>query len=123
VPMREDCRNYESRTYNSGEVVRMCRLDLAPDAPWRCPDECAKFSRRTIDAGWTVAPLVPKPTPPAPPEVGDGAAELLDAAEDIINAVGPDILKQMRKQEAGGRLGSLGGRVRGKRKNNKKKKR
>jgi len=99
--MREDCRFYESRTYNSGEVVRMCRLDLAPDAPWKCPDNCPKFARRTFDAGWTVAPLVPTPVPPAPPEVGDGASELLDAAEDIINAIGPDVLKDIKRQREG----------------------
>ncbi len=100
--MREDCRNYESRTYASGEVVRMCRLDLAPDAPWRCPEECVKFSRRTFDAGWTVAPLTPKPTPPAPDDFSAaGAAELLDAAEDIINSVGPEVLKSVKRQREG----------------------
>src|SRR5438874_1756081 len=103
MPMREDCRYYETRTYRSGEVVRMCRLDLAPDAPWRCPDDCSKFSRRAYDAGWTVAPLTPRPAPPAPPEVGDGAAELLDAAEDIINAMAPEVLKSVNRQRGGKR--------------------
>jgi hypothetical protein len=102
MPMREDCRHYESRTYSSGEVVRMCRLDLAPDAPWRCPDDCPKYNRRTFDAGWTIAPLTPKPTPPEPPEVGEGAAaELLDAAEEIINAIGPEVLASVKKQREG----------------------
>jgi hypothetical protein len=36
--MREGCRQFESRTYANGETVRKCNLDLAPDAPWRCPD-------------------------------------------------------------------------------------
>jgi len=104
MPMREDCRYYESRTYKSGEVVRMCRLDLAPDAPWKCPEGCAKFSRRTYDAGWTVAPLTPKPTPPQPPEVNDAdAAALLDAAEDIINAIGPGVVDSVRRQQGGRR--------------------
>ena len=44
MPMRVDCRNYESRTYANGEVVRKCRIDLAPEAPWRCPDDCPGFS-------------------------------------------------------------------------------
>jgi hypothetical protein len=52
MPMRTDCRHYESRTYPSGETVRKCRLDLAPDAPWRCPDDCPKFEKRRWDAGW-----------------------------------------------------------------------
>ena len=37
VPMRQDCKNFESRTYPNGETVRKCNLDLAPEAPWRCP--------------------------------------------------------------------------------------
>ena len=99
--MREDCRNYESRTYASGEVVRMCRLDLAPDAPWRCPDECEKYSRRTYDAGWTIAPLTPKPTPPEPIDTDDNAAAILDMAEDIINSIGPEVLKSVKGQREG----------------------
>ena len=31
--MREECKNYQSRTYASGEVARICTLDLAPEAP------------------------------------------------------------------------------------------
>ena len=101
MPMREDCKFYESRTYASGEVVRMCRLDLAPDAPWRCPEECPKFSRRTYDAGWTIAPLAPKPTPPAPADIDRDAAALLDQAEDIINAIGPEVLESVKRQREG----------------------
>ena len=49
--MRVECKNYESRTYPNGETVRKCNLDLAPDAPWRCPDECPKYERRLADVG------------------------------------------------------------------------
>ena len=38
MPMRQDCKFFESRTYANGETVRKCDLDLAPEAPWRCPD-------------------------------------------------------------------------------------
>src|SRR5207244_6065472 len=57
MPMRTDCKNYESRTYANGEVVRKCRVDLAPEAPWRCPDDCVGYERRMIDAGWQVGSL------------------------------------------------------------------
>ena len=57
MPMRTECKNYESRTYANGEVVRKCRVDLAPEAPWRCPAECAGFERRMFDAGWQVGSL------------------------------------------------------------------
>lgn len=92
--MRVDCKHYESRTYASGEVVRMCRLDLAPDAPWSCPDDCPKYARRAVDAGWTVGTLGREATPPPPPPDADAAA-LLDQAEDIVNAIGPDIIAEV----------------------------
>ena len=103
--MREDCKHYESRTYSSGEVVRMCRLDLAPEAPWRCPVDCPKFERRMIDAGWTHGTLVPGKVPKEPEEPREELAAILDAAEDIINEVGPSILAEVqeeRERAAGG---------------------
>ena len=49
MPMRTDCKNYESRTYPTGETVRKCNIDLAPEAPWRCPEDCAAYERRLAD--------------------------------------------------------------------------
>src|SRR5205807_1204636 len=46
MTMRSDCRHYESRTYASGEAVRKCILDLAPEAPWNCPADCPRYERR-----------------------------------------------------------------------------
>lgn len=97
VPMRKDCRHYETRTYSAGETVHMCRLDLAPEAPWRCPEECAKFERRAFDAGWTHGSLAHKPAPVEPPRLDADTAALLDHAEDIINAVGPDIVSEIER--------------------------
>ncbi len=78
--MRQDCKNFESRTYANGETVRKCNLDLAPDAPWRCPDKCPAFEPR-MDAGWTYGSMVAPPTPPEPPGLDDGsAAAILDEA-------------------------------------------
>ena len=90
--MRADCRHYESRTYSSGEVVRKCRLDLAPDAPWRCPEPCSGFERR-MDMGWTYGSAVAPRTPDEPPGLDDGsAAAVLDEAEDFINSIGADVI-------------------------------
>ena len=61
--MRQDCKNFESRTYASGETVRKCDLDLAPEAPWRCPDDCQAFERRLADVNWAHGTLVTPPTP------------------------------------------------------------
>jgi hypothetical protein len=105
MAMRTDCKHYESRTYGSGETVRKCRLDLAPEAPWRCPDDCPSFSRRMIDAGWTYGSLAPgmASSPPVPPAAGDAdVAALLDSAEDIVNAAGVELLAEMEAKQRRG---------------------
>ena len=35
MPMRENCKFFESRSYPNGETVRKCDLDLAPDAMYQ----------------------------------------------------------------------------------------
>ena len=101
--MRTDCKHYESRTYASGEAVRKCVLDLAPEAPWRCPADCPRYERRMIDAGWQYGSLVDgmQPSPPEPEvEMTADIAALLDEAEDIVNAAGLDLLdEQARKSK------------------------
>jgi len=44
---------------------------------------------------WAHGDLVAPPTPPEPPGLGNGAAELLDEAEEIINAAGPQIMAEL----------------------------
>jgi hypothetical protein len=89
MPMRTECKHFESRTYRNGETVRKCDLDLAPDAPWRCPDNCPAYERRLADRSWTHGSLITPPTPDEPSSVADGtAAAILDEAEDVLNAVG-----------------------------------
>jgi hypothetical protein len=102
MPMRETCKHFQSRTYASGEVARFCVLDLAPEAPWRCPEDCPRFERRLADAGWTVQGLVRPPVADEPDmiELNDDAAALLDEAEDILNVAGPEILREVEKQRA-----------------------
>jgi len=98
MPMRQDCKFFESRTYGNGETVRKCDLDLAPEAPWRCPANCKAFQPRLADVNWHHGSLVTPPTPPEPPgmdERGADIAALLDAAEDIVNAAVPDALAQV----------------------------
>lgn len=96
--MRVDCKYYESRTYASGDTVRMCRLDLAPEAPWRCPEDCPMYERKLADGGWVLGSLASKPTPDEPPRLDEDAVALLDQAEDIINAVGPDVISEVERQ-------------------------
>ncbi|MBK9180644.1 MAG: hypothetical protein IPM45_13980 [Acidimicrobiales bacterium] len=98
MPMREECFNYESRTYANGETVRKCNLDLAPEAPWRCPDDCGSYRPRLADVAWSHGTLVAPQAPPEPPGLDDGrAAAILDEAEDIVNAAGPEILAEVQR--------------------------
>ena len=100
--MRQDCKNFESRTYPGGETVRKCNLDLAPEAPWRCPDVCPAYERRLADVNWAHGTLVTPPTPAEPPGLDandDRVARVLDEAEDIVNAAGPSILAEIERQQ------------------------
>lgn len=90
--MREECIHFQSRTYASGEAARFCVLDLAPEAPWRCPDDCTGYAPRRMDAGWHYGSLAQTQPEPAAEPVGEDVAALLDAAEDIVNSAASDIL-------------------------------
>jgi hypothetical protein len=97
--MREECKHFQSRTYASGEVARFCVLDLAPEAPWRCPDDCPCYERRLADAGWTHGNLV-EPVVEAEPEMeGGDVASLLDAAEMVVEQAAPSALAEARARE------------------------
>ena len=101
--MRQDCKYFESRTYPNGDTVRKCDLDLAPQAPWRCPDDCPKFTRRLVDVNWKHGTLVTPETPAEPPGLDDddgSIAALLDAAEDIVNSAGPAMLADVEAERA-----------------------
>ena len=110
--MREECKNFESRTYPNGETVRKCDLDLAPEAPWRCPDNCPAYERRMADVNWSHGTLVTPPTPEEPS--GEGIAELLDEAEDIINSAGPQILAEVQDEKQRESGGGVFGKIRAK---------
>lgn len=98
--MRQDCKFFESRTYANGDTVRKCDLDLAPEAPWRCPADCPAYTRRMADVNWAHGTLVTPQTPPEPKSLGedDSIAALLDAAEDIINDAVPGTLADLEEE-------------------------
>ena len=98
--MRQDCKYFESRTYPTGDTVRKCDLDLAPEAPWCCPVDCPKYERRMADVAWSHGTLVTPATPDEPESLGedDSIAALLDSAEDIVNAAGPDIKAEVEAE-------------------------
>ncbi len=97
--MREECKHFQSRTYSTGEVARFCELDLAPEAPWRCPDDCASYVRRLADAGWVHGTLVEPPIEDEP-HSGPDVIQLLEDAEGIVNAAAPEVLSDVERQRA-----------------------
>jgi len=113
MPMREDCRHYQSRTYASGEVARFCVLDMAPDAPWRCPDNCPVYERRLADAGWSHGSLVEPAVEDEPTDVpAADAADLLEDAEEIVSAVAPDAMAEAQERERKEERRAAGGALR-----------
>jgi hypothetical protein len=97
MPMREECKHFQSRTYSDGEVARFCVLDLAPEAPWRCPDGCPRYERRLADVGWVHGSLI-EPALEEEPPFDASTAKLLDEAEEIVTAAGPDIVADEEKR-------------------------
>ncbi|MGH8989774.1 MAG: hypothetical protein ACRDXC_14465 [Acidimicrobiales bacterium] len=103
MPMREECKHFQSRTYASGEVARFCVLDLAPEAPWRCPDDCKSYERRLADSGWVHGSLVEPPLEDEPDVAGATGADvasILQDAEGIVSAIAPQALAEARAEDA-----------------------
>jgi hypothetical protein len=98
MAMREDCRHFQSRTYSSGEVARFCVLNLAPEAPWRCPANCPRYQRDIIDGTFVVGTLSRPPVEEEPDLPTDDVAQLLDAADLIVTAAGPEILAEVERE-------------------------
>ena len=98
--MREECKHFQSRTYANGDVARMCELDLAPEAPWRCPADCPSFDRRLADVNWAHGSLVTPPPTEEPEGFDASSIELLEEAEAIINEVAPAAIAEAERQRA-----------------------
>jgi hypothetical protein len=97
--MREECKHFQSRTYANGEAARFCALDLAPEAPWRCPDNCASYARRLADVAWEHGTLIEPAIEDEPDGDNAAIASLLDAAEDIVNAVVPETRARVTREQ------------------------
>jgi hypothetical protein len=97
--MREECKHFQSRTYETGEVVRFCELDLAPEAPWRCPEGCPSYERRLEGAGWVRGSLVEPALEDEPGPGGPDVAQVLEQAEDIVDATVPETLFEVEDEE------------------------
>ena len=97
MPMREDCRHFESRTYPGGEVARFCQLDLAPEAPWKCPDGCSRYEHSLIDGTFVAAPLTRPVVEDEPDESPDDIEAVLDEAEAIVTGAEYDVVREVEQ--------------------------
>src|SRR4051794_1105315 len=97
--MREDCCHYETRTYDDDrEVARFCTLGLAPEQPWRCPDDCSRYERiLMIGRDFQQGKLGGTPEVEEEPD-GDSEeiAAMLADAETIVGAAEEGVLHDLR---------------------------
>jgi hypothetical protein len=99
MPMREDCKYFQLRSYPAGDVARFCALDLAPEAPWRCPDHCPRYVK-AVGAGTGARSAAG--IQPGEPDLHPDAAAVLGSAEEIISAASPEIARErelLRREE------------------------
>jgi hypothetical protein len=97
--MREDCRHFESRAYPGGEVARFCVLDLAPEAPWKCPDGCPRYEHSLIDGTFVTEPLVHPVVEAEPDESPDDIEAVLDEAEAIVTGAEYDVIREVEETQ------------------------
>ncbi len=95
MSMRENCRHFESREYDDGETARFCVLDLAPEAPWRCPDDCPKFELSVNDGSFVTGSLESTPVEDEPDGDPDDIADVLRDAEEIVNEAAPGVIADL----------------------------
>jgi hypothetical protein len=96
MPMRENCRHFESRQYDDdGESARFCVLDLAPEAPWRCPENCSSFEVSVNDGSFETGSLEHSTVEDEPDDDPNDIAAVLRDAEEIVNAAEPDVIAEL----------------------------
>lgn len=98
MPMREDCRHFESRTYDSGDVARYCTLGLAPEQPWRCPEHCDKYEPSLIEGGMASAGLARPPVEAEPDDDPAEIAAVLEDAEAVVEGAEHDVVTDLNRQ-------------------------
>ena len=98
--MRENCRHFESRRYDDdGEVTRFCVLDLAPEAPWRCPDNYASDAPTLVDGTFETGSLAHDQVEDEPDESPEAIADLLDDAERIVDEAEPEVVRELDRDQ------------------------
>ncbi len=101
MTMRQDCRHFESRTFPDGDTISKCTLNLAPEAPWRCPAKCQSYERRRVDVNLSYQNIAKDPTTAEPDSLeseGSPVASLLEDAANIVDSAAPGIEEEVRAE-------------------------
>jgi hypothetical protein len=103
--MRQDCKFFQRRMSGAGDPVSFCALDLAPEAPWRCPEDCRRYERVT-GSHEAVGDATPAPAGPHRDyeALAAGAAGVLGSAEEIIGRLAPELEAEEQRQEKARRI-------------------
>lgn len=96
--MREDCKFFQRRMSRSGDPVSFCALDLAPEAPWRCPEECRRYEKVTGGAAFGAE------SGPEHESLSAAAAGVLGSAAEIIGRLAPELEAEEQRQEKARRV-------------------
>jgi hypothetical protein len=98
--MREDCKFFQRRSSSAGDTVSFCALGLAPEAPWRCPSGCARYTSlgAEVPSASTNDGIGEPVSDRSDLEVTAGVAGVLGSAEEIISRIGPELAAEEQRQ-------------------------
>ena len=100
MAMREDCKHFESRTYPNGDTLRQCTLNLAPEAPWRCPENCTSFELRRVDVNWAHQKMVMGSSAEEPEALRQDEEAVRGLFADVANIIGEAEQEIMEERSA-----------------------
>jgi hypothetical protein len=81
------------------EASRLITWDLAPEAPWRCPENCPAYERSVIDSTFETAELSRPAVEDEPEGSVDDIEGVLADAEAIVEEAEPDAIRNLEATE------------------------
>jgi hypothetical protein len=75
-------------------------LGLAPEAPWRCPENCPSYERSVIDPSFETAELARPLVEDEPAGTVDDIEAVLADAEAIVEEAEPEAIRSVEDTDA-----------------------
>ena len=100
------CRCVRSASTSRAGRTRPARWPASARSTWHrrrrgvARTTAPRYRRRMADVGWVHGSLVEPAIEDEPGSGGSDVAELLESAEDIVNEVAPDVLDEVRAEDA-----------------------